>query len=217
MSERVEVFRGASAFLNGAAPGGSGLGGSVNIVPKRAGDDPLNRVTLGYESQGHWYGAADVSRRFGDDSQSTGIRANFVQRGGETSIDNQDRELSVAAIGIDHDSDNFRLSLDLGYQDHQVDSPRPAVTLAVQFQKRLTATPILPKSGLTLTSVNFSVRFVENTILPTISLHGRRMVSDRVKKIMSLLTLDRQKQMATFQLTVLITFEMMKFAQVKWA
>ena len=128
LSERVEVFRGASAFLNGAAPGGSGLGGSVNIVPKRAGDDPLNRVTLGYESQGHWYGAADVIRRFGDDSQSTGVRANFVQRGGETSIDNQDRELSVAAIGIDHDSDNFRLSLDLGYQDHQVDSPRPAVT-----------------------------------------------------------------------------------------
>ena len=128
LSERVEVFRGASAFLNGAAPGGSGLGGSVNIVPKRAGDDPLNRVTLGYESQGHWYGAADVSRRFGDDSQSTGVRANFVQRGGETSIDNQDRELSVAAIGIDHGSDNFRLSLDLGYQDHQVDSPRPAVT-----------------------------------------------------------------------------------------
>lgn len=128
LSERVEVFRGASAFLNGAAPGGSGLGGSVNIVPKRAGDDPLNRVTLGYESQGHWYGAADVSRRFGDDSQSTGVRANFVQRGGETSIDNQDRELSVAAIGIDRDSDNFRLSLDLGYQDHQVDSPRPAVT-----------------------------------------------------------------------------------------
>ena len=33
LSERVEVFRGASAFLNGAAPGGSGLGGSVNIVP----------------------------------------------------------------------------------------------------------------------------------------------------------------------------------------
>ncbi|WP_334038424.1 TonB-dependent receptor [Alteromonas macleodii] len=128
LSERVEVFRGASAFLNGAAPGGSGLGGSVNIVPKRAGDDPLNRVTLGYESKGRWYGAADVSRRFGDDSQSTGVRANLVQRGGETSIDNQDRELSVAAIGIDHDSDNFRLSLDLGYQDHQVDSPRPAVT-----------------------------------------------------------------------------------------
>ena len=28
--ERVEVFRGASAFLNGAAPGGSGIGGAIN-------------------------------------------------------------------------------------------------------------------------------------------------------------------------------------------
>lgn len=128
--ERVEVFRGASAFLNGAAPGGSGLGGSVNIVPKRAGDEPLNRITLGYESQGHLYGAADISRRFGDDNNSTGIRANLVQRRGETNIDNQDRELSVASVGVDHQSDHFRVSLDLGFQDHQVDAPRPTVTPA---------------------------------------------------------------------------------------
>lgn len=126
--ERVEVFRGASAFLNGAAPGGSGLGGSVNIVPKRAGDEPLNRVTLGYESQGHMYGAADVSRRFGDEENSTGVRVNLVQRGGETSVDNQDRDLTVASVGVDHQSENFRVSLDLGFQDHQVDAPRPAVT-----------------------------------------------------------------------------------------
>lgn len=126
--ERVEVFRGASAFLNGAAPGGSGLGGSVNIVPKRAGDEPLNRLTLGYESQGHMYGAADVSRRFGDEENSTGVRVNLVQRGGETSVDNQDRDLTVASVGVDHQSENFRVSLDLGFQDHQVDAPRPAVT-----------------------------------------------------------------------------------------
>ena len=47
--ERVEVFRGASAFLNGAAPGGSGLGGAVNLVPKRAPEEPLTRPTIGYE------------------------------------------------------------------------------------------------------------------------------------------------------------------------
>ena len=126
--ERVEVFRGASAFLNGAAPGGSGLGGSVNIVPKRAGEEPLNRFTLGYESQNHFVGAVDVSRRFGEEGNSTGVRVNLVQRGGETSVDNQDRDLSVASVGIDHESENARVSLDLGYQDHQVDAPRPAVT-----------------------------------------------------------------------------------------
>jgi iron complex outermembrane receptor protein len=35
--ERVEVFRGANSFLNGAAPGGGGIGGSINLLPKRAG------------------------------------------------------------------------------------------------------------------------------------------------------------------------------------
>ncbi len=31
--ERVEVFRGASAFLNGATPSGGGIGGSINLLP----------------------------------------------------------------------------------------------------------------------------------------------------------------------------------------
>ena len=34
--ESVQVLNGSSAFLNGAAPGGSGIGGSVNLIPKRA-------------------------------------------------------------------------------------------------------------------------------------------------------------------------------------
>ncbi|HEY1104279.1 MAG TPA: TonB-dependent receptor plug domain-containing protein, partial [Burkholderiaceae bacterium] len=34
--ERVEVLRGASAFLTGANPGGGGIGGAINLLPKRA-------------------------------------------------------------------------------------------------------------------------------------------------------------------------------------
>ena len=48
--ERVEVFRGANTFLNGAAPGGSGVGGAINIVPKRASSADLNQATVGVES-----------------------------------------------------------------------------------------------------------------------------------------------------------------------
>src|SRR5579871_246607 len=36
--ERLEVFRGANTFLNGAAPAGSGVAGEFNLVPKRAPD-----------------------------------------------------------------------------------------------------------------------------------------------------------------------------------
>ena len=47
--ERVEVLRGASAFLNGAAPGGSGLGGAVNVMPKRAANAPQAALTVGVD------------------------------------------------------------------------------------------------------------------------------------------------------------------------
>ena len=125
--ERVELFRGASAFLNGAAPGGSNLGGTINLVPKRAPDEPLTRLSAGWESNAAGYVAADIARRFGAEN-ATGIRANAAYRDGETSIEDQDRQLSVLAFGIDHDGEKLRLSADIGYQDHTIDSPRPSVT-----------------------------------------------------------------------------------------
>ncbi len=126
--ERVEVFRGASTFLNGAAPGGSGLGGLVNVVPKRAPDTDLNRVRVGVEGQGHAYLAADIGRRYGDEEESTGIRVNLVKRDGETAVNEQDREVSVASFGVDYQGKALRLSADLGFQEHDVTAPRPSVT-----------------------------------------------------------------------------------------
>ena len=124
--ERVELFRGASAFLNGAAPGGSNLGGTINLVPKRAPDQPLTRLTAGYESDAAGMLALDVGRRFGTD-QATGIRANAVYRDGETSVEDQKRELTVLSFGVDHRGDQLRLAADVGYQDHHIDAPRPSV------------------------------------------------------------------------------------------
>src|SRR6478752_6624584 len=69
--ERVEVLLGANAFLNGAAPGGSGLGGAISLLPKRAPSEPLSRVGLGVQSGGEASASVDLARRFGPD-QSTG-------------------------------------------------------------------------------------------------------------------------------------------------
>lgn len=124
--ERVEVFRGANTFLNGAAPGGSGVGGSFNLVPKRAPDRALNRVTVGAERGVEGYGALDFARRF--NRSHVGVRANAVRRDGETSVDNQKRQLTMFSLGADYRSDKARLSVDLGYQDQNIDAPRPSVT-----------------------------------------------------------------------------------------
>src|SRR3546814_18521776 len=43
LAQSVQVLNGASAFINGAAPGGTGIGGSVNLMPKRADSPALNR------------------------------------------------------------------------------------------------------------------------------------------------------------------------------
>ncbi|EOV1174362.1 TonB-dependent receptor [Vibrio fluvialis] len=138
MLERVEVFRGANSFVNGAAPGGSAIGGSINLVPKRAGSEPLTRVTLGTQSGGQAYGAMDVARRFGD-NQENGVRVNVVARNGDDAVDDQETQLGVLSLGFDHQGEKFRMSADLGYQDHHIDAPRPSVTPG-------SAIPSLPSS-----------------------------------------------------------------------
>ncbi len=125
--ERVEVFHGATAFLNGATPGGSGVGGAFNLVPKRAGDAPLTRVTVGAEGGGELSGALDLSRRFGPD-EAFGLRVNLAGRDGESSVEGQERSLAVAAAGLDYRGDRLRFSADIGFQDHRIDAPRPSVT-----------------------------------------------------------------------------------------
>ncbi len=127
--ERVEVFHGATAFLNGAAPGGSGVGGAFNLVPKRAGNTPLNRLTAGWSGEDEIYAAADLSRRFGAENE-WGARLNLASRDGTGAMDGENRELRVIGLGVDHRGDRARFSADLGWQDHHIDAPRPSVTPA---------------------------------------------------------------------------------------
>jgi iron complex outermembrane receptor protein len=125
--QSVQVLNGASAFLNGAAPGGSGLGGSVNLTLKRAGDQPLNRVTAGYTSDSHWSGSFDVARRSADGR--FGVRVNGNYQDGQLGIDNEDRRTRVLGAGFDYDGGALRVSLDLAYQQVRVDNLRPKVTV----------------------------------------------------------------------------------------
>ncbi|MEG2963620.1 MAG: TonB-dependent receptor plug domain-containing protein, partial [Janthinobacterium sp.] len=124
--ERVEVFRGASAFLNGAAPGGSGIGGAINLMPKRAGNAPLTELTVGVESGGHPYAALDVARRFGENKE-WGVRVNAAKRQGETAIEREDHDVGMFSVGLDYRGRGYRLSADAGYQNFKLTSPRPSV------------------------------------------------------------------------------------------
>ena len=125
----VQVLNGASAFLNGAAPGGSGLGGNVNLILKRAQPRDFVRVTASAEESARFGGAVDVSRRFGANGE-WGLRVNGAYRDGETAIDREDRRTQVLGASFDYDGGNLRAALDLAYQGIRVDNLRPKVTIA---------------------------------------------------------------------------------------
>jgi iron complex outermembrane receptor protein len=127
--QSVQVLNGANAFLNGAAPGGSGLGGSVNLLLKRASNDPLTRATVSFISDSHIGGSFDVARRFGSAGE-WGLRVNGAYRDGEVSIDREDRRTQVLGVALDWQGDAARVALDLAYQEVRVDQLRPKVTLA---------------------------------------------------------------------------------------
>ncbi|MPZ29660.1 MAG: TonB-dependent siderophore receptor [Rhodospirillales bacterium] len=114
LAERVEVLKGPSVMLNGMPPFGS-IGGTVNIVPKRAPDEDLNQVTATYISPGQVGGHVDAARRFGDDRQF-GVRANGVFRSGQTEVSYNSDQRALAVLGLDFRGERVRLAADLGYQ-----------------------------------------------------------------------------------------------------
>ncbi|MEE1886898.1 TonB-dependent receptor [Pseudomonas carassii] len=113
--ERVEVLKGPGALLNGMAPNG-GVGGVVNLVPKRAGDAPLTRLTTSYVSDGYVAEHIDVGRRFADGR--FGIRFNGVYGSGDTGVDEQSKDRTLAALALDYRGDDFKLELD-AYETHE--------------------------------------------------------------------------------------------------
>ena len=126
--ERVEVQRGASAMLNGAAPSGGNAGGTINLLPKRASNEPLREVTLGYGQGDQGKVAVDVSDRFGSED-AIGVRFNAAYQDGDSAIDDESSTLGLAALGLDYRGDQYRLSADLGWQDNKLSETRPSVNL----------------------------------------------------------------------------------------
>ncbi|MNK25247.1 Ferrichrome receptor FcuA precursor [compost metagenome] len=138
--ERVEVLKGPGTLMNGIGPSGS-IGGGINIVTKRAGDEPLTRLTTTYQSQSQLGGQLDMGRRYGENNE-WGIRFNGVYRNGDTTIDDGRQEQGVGALALDYRGQKLRWSLDAYTQHEDVDNFRPQIG----FQPTVTSLPS-PPSG----------------------------------------------------------------------
>ena len=139
--ERVEVQKGASAFLNGMAPGGNNAGGTVSVLPKRAPNDGLTRISANYGAGARGGLSADIARRFGA-NDAFGVRINAAHHNGKTAVDDEKSRLSLINAGFDWRSEQARVSADLGWQDNKLKATRTNVTLA-----GLTEVPSAPRAS----------------------------------------------------------------------
>jgi iron complex outermembrane receptor protein len=119
-AERIQLLKGPGAFLNGMAPQG-GIGGSVNVVTKRADDQPLTRITAEYLSNTNFGVLADVSRRYGDQKEF-GVRINGTFNDGDTPVDRQWVRNGSLSLGLDYRGEKLRLFADVIYQNDWMQS-----------------------------------------------------------------------------------------------
>lgn len=173
LADRIEVLKGPSAMLNGMAPSGA-IGGTINVVPKRARDEPMNQATAAYSSNAQFGGAVDIGRRFGPEKE-VGVRLNGAYRAGQTPVLWNAEESGLGSIGLDYRGDRFRLSADGGYQSQYISGGVGYVSVGprvpVPGVPDLNGNFILPWT-YTTTQDLFGALRAEVDVWPNVTLYG---------------------------------------------
>lgn len=120
-AERVEVFKGPSAMLNGMS-GSSNVGGSINIVTKRAKDVPTKKMTIGFDGNAQYRQSLDLGQRFGDHKQY-GVRLNVSNKKGNTYWDNEVVKNQNVTLGMDYKGSDKRIGIDAGIISNKTEAP----------------------------------------------------------------------------------------------
>lgn len=140
--ERVEVLKGPSTLLTGGAPRGT-AGGSINLVPKRAEDTPLTRLTTNYLNKENLGAHLDIGRRFGPDN-AFGARFNLAYRNGASPTDYESQEVGLFTGALDYRGERLRLSADFGVSKQDISGAK---------SNFFVSSPVLPKAPPGQTSV----------------------------------------------------------------
>lgn len=108
--ERVEALKGSSALYYGF----TSPAGIINMVTKRARDQPIAEFDIVTDSNGVAIGHADLGRRFGPDNQF-GLRVNVAGGQLRTATNDQDGSRKLGAVAFDWRATD-KLSIKLDYE-----------------------------------------------------------------------------------------------------
>lgn len=123
--ERVEVLKGPNALFSGMAPSGA-VGGTINLVPKRADDTPNATFGVNWQGDGQLGTTIDAGRRFGDANQWGG-RVNGAFSDGATTLDGQSRKREFLSLGLDYRGSALSASIDAYHSQESFQGGTPAM------------------------------------------------------------------------------------------
>ncbi|MHA7124304.1 TonB-dependent receptor [Achromobacter xylosoxidans] len=123
--ERVEVLKGPNALFSGMAPSGA-VGGTINLVPKRADDTPNATFGVNWQGDGQLGTTIDAGRRFGDANQ-WGARVNGAFSDGATTLDGQSRKREFLSLGLDYRGSALSASIDAYHSQESFQGGTPAM------------------------------------------------------------------------------------------
>lgn len=123
--ERVEVLKGPNALFSGMAPSGA-VGGTINLVPKRADDTPNATFGVNWQRDGQLGTTIDAGRRFGDANQ-WGARVNGAFSDGATTLDGQSRKREFLSLGLDYRGSALSASIDAYHSQESFQGGTPAM------------------------------------------------------------------------------------------
>jgi outer membrane receptor for monomeric catechols len=110
---RVEVFQGPTALLGNTV--GPAVGGTINMVPKRAEDQPTFAFTASGLPLGDGEFQVDAGQRFGA-GNAFGVRVNLAAQSGATPIANQHEDFGIQTAALDYRDARTTVSFDYSHQ-----------------------------------------------------------------------------------------------------
>ncbi len=180
--ERVDIIKGPSALLNNDT-GVSAVGGSINFIPKRAGDVPNASLEFSGLPLSDEEAHLDVGQRFGP-SNDFGVRVNVAGRNGATPIDNQHENFSDETLGFDYRRRGTQASIDYVHEQHTILGNQPSVAVPEGVGIPVApnnATNVFDRSSTFETSSTMVALQLQQRISPNVSAvaaYGHRLLQD---------------------------------------
>ena len=119
--EKADVISGPNSGIasTGTHYETNAAGGIINFTTKRAGNEPVTRLTLTHSGQSMAGAYFDLARRFGG-NKNWGARLMAEKVDGETAVDGQKVKSASIYVNIDHEDAKSKTNFFTGYRQNQV-------------------------------------------------------------------------------------------------